>query len=106
MEVNAELHAPVILFKHLPMKVWRGHGDEAPCTRAVWKVRGLAAVHRHYAELGITAAHCCQYTNFSNGPRILIHSTSWRLMLNCMLHLLYPPPMDMRPGGPYSQSGW
>jgi hypothetical protein len=39
-------------------------------TRAVWKVRGLAAVRRCYASLCLTAAHCSQSTYFSNGPRI------------------------------------
>jgi len=37
--------------------------------RAVQKVRGMAAMHRCYAEGDITVAHCCQSTNFSNGPR-------------------------------------
>jgi hypothetical protein len=38
--------------------------------RAVWKVHGLAAVRRCFAEGGIIAAHCHQSTNFSNSPRI------------------------------------
>jgi len=42
----------------------------ALCTRAVWKVRGLA-MRRCYAEGGITAAHCRQSTNFSNVRRVL-----------------------------------
>jgi hypothetical protein len=42
----------------------------AKYTRAVWKVRGLTALRRCYAEGGITTAYCRQSTNFSNGPRI------------------------------------
>jgi hypothetical protein len=37
------------------------------CMRAVWKVHGLATVRRCYASPCITAAHCRQSTNFSNG---------------------------------------
>jgi hypothetical protein len=36
---------------------------------AVWKVCGLGVVRRCYAGGRITAAHCRQSTNFSNGPR-------------------------------------
>jgi hypothetical protein len=39
------------------------------CTRAVLKVRGLATMRRRYAVGSITAAHCRQSTNFSNGSR-------------------------------------
>jgi len=32
-------------------------------------------MRRRYAEGGITAAHCRQSTNFSNGPRMLQNVT-------------------------------
>jgi hypothetical protein len=41
-------------------------------TRAVWKVSGLATVRGCYAEGGITAAHCRQSTNFSNGCHVCL----------------------------------
>jgi hypothetical protein len=46
--------------------------------RAVWKVRGLVAVHCCYVSLWITAAHCCQSMNFSNGA------------CNCLVSASYP----------------